>query len=70
MSALNHIHYWSKIQSEIGARWLGMVVESRARQKKLENQLKLEAKIHEFEVPDGAILPIEISCYMIMIIVV
>ncbi|KAL8505755.1 hypothetical protein ACS0TY_016827 [Phlomoides rotata] len=49
-SALNHIHFWSKIQSEIRARWLRMVVESRARQKKLENQVKLEAKIHEFEV--------------------
>lgn len=51
-SALNHIHFWSKMQSEIRARWLGMVVESRARQKRLENQLKLEAKIHEFEVFD------------------
>ncbi|KAK4420401.1 protein IQ-DOMAIN 1 [Sesamum alatum] len=49
MSALNHIHFWSKIQAEIRARWLGMVTESRTRQKKLENQLKLEAKLHELE---------------------
>ncbi|XP_042058133.1 protein IQ-DOMAIN 5-like isoform X2 [Salvia splendens] len=50
VSALNHIHFWSRIQGEIRARWLGMVVESRARQKKLDNQLKLDAKLHELEV--------------------
>ncbi|KAH6775593.1 IQ-domain 10 [Perilla frutescens var. hirtella] len=50
MSALNQIHFWSRIQTEIRARWLGMVVESRARQKKLENQLKLDAKLHDLEV--------------------
>ncbi|KAL2247486.1 UNVERIFIED_CONTAM: hypothetical protein Sindi_2600900 [Sesamum indicum] len=50
MSALNHIHFWSRIQAEIRARWLSMVTESRTRQKKLENQLKLEAKLHELEV--------------------
>ncbi|KAL0328437.1 UNVERIFIED_CONTAM: protein IQ-DOMAIN 1 [Sesamum calycinum] len=49
MSALNHIHFWSRIQAEIRARWLSMVTESRTRQKKLENQLKLEAKLHELE---------------------
>ncbi|PIM99936.1 hypothetical protein CDL12_27565 [Handroanthus impetiginosus] len=50
MSALNHIHFWSRVQAEIRARWLGMVIESRTRQKKLENQLKVEAKLHELEV--------------------
>ncbi|XP_042062534.1 protein IQ-DOMAIN 5-like [Salvia splendens] len=50
VSALNHIHFWSRIQGEIRARWLGMVVESRQRQKKLDNQLKLDAKLHELEV--------------------
>lgn len=50
MSALNHIHFWGRIQMEIRARWLGMVVESRARQKKLENQFKLDSKLHELEV--------------------
>ncbi|XP_057795934.1 protein IQ-DOMAIN 10-like [Salvia miltiorrhiza] len=50
MSALNHIHFWSRIQAEIRARWLSMVVDSRARQKKLENQLKLDAKLNELEV--------------------
>lgn len=50
MSALNHIHFWGRIQMEIRARWLGMVVESRARQKKLDNQFKLDSKLHELEV--------------------
>ncbi|CAA0808691.1 IQ-domain 10 [Striga hermonthica] len=49
-SALNHIHLWSRVQAEIKARWLGMVLDSRNRQKKLENQLKLDAKLHELEV--------------------
>lgn len=49
-SALKQIHLWSRIQAEIRARWLGMVIESRVRQKKLENQLKLDAKLHELEV--------------------
>ncbi|XP_051114518.1 protein IQ-DOMAIN 10 isoform X2 [Andrographis paniculata] len=49
-SALNQIHFWSRIQAEIKARWLGMVAESQTRQKRLENQLKLEAKLHELEV--------------------
>ncbi|GFP78640.1 protein iq-domain 1 [Phtheirospermum japonicum] len=48
-SALHHIHFWSRVQAEIKARWLGMVVDSRTRQKKLENQLKLDAKLHELE---------------------
>ncbi|KAK4484688.1 hypothetical protein RD792_007278, partial [Penstemon davidsonii] len=50
LSALKQIHFWSRIQAEIKDRWLGMVIEGRARQKKLENQLKLEAKLHDLEV--------------------
>lgn len=50
MSALHHIHSWSRIQDQIRARRLCMVQEARIRQKKLENQLKLEAKLHELEV--------------------
>lgn len=38
------------MQQEIRARRLCMVTEYRVKQKKLENQLKLEAKIHELEV--------------------
>ncbi len=49
-TALNYIHLWSRIQDEIRARRLHMVTEGRIRQKKLENQLKLEAKLHELEV--------------------
>lgn len=49
-SALNHIHFWSRTQAEIKARWMGMVTDGRLRQKKLENQLKVEAKLHELEV--------------------
>ncbi|KAM7492545.1 hypothetical protein LguiA_035466 [Lonicera macranthoides] len=47
---LNYIHSWSKIQSEIRARRLCMVMNGRIKQKKVENQLKLEAKLHELEV--------------------
>lgn len=47
---LNYIHSWSKIQSEIKARRLCMVMNGRIKQKKVENQLKLEAKLHELEV--------------------
>ncbi|GMN54420.1 hypothetical protein TIFTF001_023539 [Ficus carica] len=50
MSALHHIHSWSRIQDQIRARRLCMVTEARIKQKKLENQLKLEAKLHELEV--------------------
>ncbi|KAL3821235.1 hypothetical protein ACJIZ3_007140 [Penstemon smallii] len=50
LSALKQIHFWSRIQAEIKDRWHGMVIEGRTRQKKLENQLKLEAKLHDLEV--------------------
>lgn len=49
-NTLNYIHSWSRIQAQIRARRLSMVTEGRIRQKKLENQLKLEAKLHELEV--------------------
>ncbi|KAK7257175.1 hypothetical protein RIF29_30956 [Crotalaria pallida] len=49
-TALSYIHSWSRIQDQIRARRLCMIAEARIKQKKLENQLKLEAKIHELEV--------------------
>ncbi|XP_065879893.1 protein IQ-DOMAIN 9 isoform X2 [Euphorbia lathyris] len=49
-TTLNHLHSWSNIQSQIRARRQCMVTEDRLRQKKLENQLKLEAKIHDLEL--------------------
>lgn len=49
-TTLNYIHSWSRIQDQIKARRLCMITEARVRQKKLENQLKHEAKIHELEV--------------------
>ncbi|XP_031256772.1 uncharacterized protein LOC116114775 [Pistacia vera] len=49
-NALSYIHSWCNIQAQIRTRRLCMVVEGRLSQKKLENQLKLEAKLHELEV--------------------
>ncbi|KAK9265620.1 hypothetical protein L1049_021504 [Liquidambar formosana] len=49
-TTLNYLHSWSRIQAQIKARRLCMVTEGRIRQKKLENQLKLEAKLHDLEV--------------------
>uniref|UniRef100_A0A2N9I5G8 DUF4005 domain-containing protein n=1 Tax=Fagus sylvatica TaxID=28930 RepID=A0A2N9I5G8_FAGSY len=49
-TTLSHLHSWSNIQTQIRARRLCMVTEGRLRQKKLENQLKLEAKLHDLEV--------------------
>ncbi|KAK8642077.1 hypothetical protein V6N13_011439 [Hibiscus sabdariffa] len=48
-STLNYLHSWSNIQAQIRARRLCMVTEGRLRQKKVENQLKLEAKLHDIE---------------------
>ncbi|CAI9760164.1 unnamed protein product [Fraxinus pennsylvanica] len=47
---LNHLHSWGRIQAEIRARRVHMVMEGRLKQKKLENQLKLEARLHGLEV--------------------
>ncbi|KAI9083577.1 hypothetical protein K1719_034519 [Acacia pycnantha] len=49
-TALSYIHSWCKIQDQIRARRLCMVTEAKIKQKKLENQLKLEAKLHDLEV--------------------
>ncbi|XP_047308569.1 protein IQ-DOMAIN 9-like [Impatiens glandulifera] len=50
VNTLSHLHTWSRIQSQIRTRRFDMVTEGRIRQKKLENQLKLEAKLHHLEV--------------------
>ena len=50
VTALNYIHTWSRMQDQIKARRLYMITEARIKQKRLENQLKLEAKIHELQV--------------------
>ncbi|KAK8524514.1 hypothetical protein V6N13_015532 [Hibiscus sabdariffa] len=49
-TTLDYLHSWSDIQAQIRARRMCMVTEGRLRQKKIANQLKLEAKIHELEV--------------------
>lgn len=41
---------WSKIQAEIRARRVSMATEGRIKQRRLENQVKLEAKLHDLEV--------------------
>ncbi|XP_010519241.1 PREDICTED: protein IQ-DOMAIN 1 [Tarenaya hassleriana] len=48
--ALSVMHSWCDIQSQIRARRLYMVTEGRLQQKRLENRLKLEAKLQELEV--------------------
>ncbi|KAD6794433.1 hypothetical protein E3N88_05400 [Mikania micrantha] len=48
-SALDRIHFWSKIQLELRNRRICMIKESRLKQKKLQNQLKIESKLHELE---------------------
>ncbi|KAG2396710.1 Protein IQ-DOMAIN 1 [Vigna angularis] len=50
VTALNYIHTWSRIQEQIKARRVYMLTEARIKQKKLENQLKLAAKIHQLQV--------------------
>ncbi|ESQ51997.1 hypothetical protein EUTSA_v10017065mg [Eutrema salsugineum] len=47
---LRYLHSWSNIQSQIKARRVCMVTESRLLHKRLENQQKLEAKLHDIEV--------------------
>ncbi|XVF25695.1 hypothetical protein REPUB_Repub13aG0235900 [Reevesia pubescens] len=49
-TTLNYLHSWSNIQAQIRACRLCMVTEGRLRQKKIANQLKLEAKLHDVEV--------------------
>ncbi|KAL7129903.1 hypothetical protein ABFS83_13G099100 [Erythranthe nasuta] len=50
LTTLSHLHSWSRTQSQIRERRVHMVTEGRIRQKKLESQLKLEAKLHDLEV--------------------
>ena len=54
-TALNYLHSWSNIQAQIRARRLCMVTEGCLRQKKIANQLKLEAKLHDLEVRSTAL---------------
>ena len=49
-TTLGRLHAWTRTQVQIRARRANMVMEGQLRQKKLENQLKLEAKLHDFEV--------------------
>ncbi|XP_022734368.1 protein IQ-DOMAIN 1-like isoform X2 [Durio zibethinus] len=49
-STLSYLHSWCNVQSQIRARRICMVTEGRLKQKKMENQIKLEAKLHELEV--------------------
>lgn len=55
-TTLSYIQSWSKIQAQIRARRICMVTEGRIRQKKQDNQLKLEAKLHDLEVGDVHLL--------------
>ncbi|XP_010549376.1 PREDICTED: protein IQ-DOMAIN 1 [Tarenaya hassleriana] len=47
---LRYLHSWSQIQSQVKARRICMVTEDRLKQKNIENQQKLEAKLHDVEV--------------------
>ncbi|CAI9087330.1 OLC1v1021380C1 [Oldenlandia corymbosa var. corymbosa] len=47
---LTYLHSWSKMQAQIKDRRVCMVTEGRLRQKKIESQLKLQAKLHDLEV--------------------
>ncbi|VVA97680.1 unnamed protein product [Arabis nemorensis] len=49
-TALNVMHSWCDIQSQIRARRLYMVTQGRLHHKRLENRLKLEIKLQEVEV--------------------
>ncbi|XWS10952.1 hypothetical protein CRYUN_Cryun38cG0042600 [Craigia yunnanensis] len=49
-STLRYLHSWCNVQSQIRARRICMVTEGKLKQKKMENQMKLEAKLHELEV--------------------
>ncbi|KAJ1258093.1 hypothetical protein BS78_10G047200 [Paspalum vaginatum] len=49
-ATLSYIQSWNKLQSEIRNRRAFMVTEGRNRKKKEENQMKLEAKLHNLQV--------------------
>lgn len=50
LNTLINLQSWSKIQSQIRTRRLRMVEDGGIRRKKIENQLKLNAKLHDLEV--------------------
>ncbi|XVF04306.1 hypothetical protein REPUB_Repub05bG0071200 [Reevesia pubescens] len=49
-NTISYLHSWCNVQSQIRARRMCMVTEGRLKQKRMENQLKLEAKLHDLEV--------------------
>ncbi|KAF8732928.1 hypothetical protein HU200_015278 [Digitaria exilis] len=49
-ATLSYIQSWNKLQSELRNRRAFMVTEGRNRKKKQENQMKLEAKLHNLQV--------------------
>ncbi|XP_078169739.1 protein IQ-DOMAIN 9-like [Carex rostrata] len=48
--ALEYIQSWNRIQTEVRNRRVYMVTEARNKQKKQDNQQKLDAKLHDIEV--------------------
>ncbi|KAL5081578.1 hypothetical protein RYX36_009999 [Vicia faba] len=48
-TTLNYIHSWSRIQDQIRARRICMITAARIKQRRLESQLKIDAKINELE---------------------
>ncbi|CAK8535040.1 unnamed protein product [Lathyrus sativus] len=49
-TTLNYIHSWSRIQDQIRARRICMITAARIKQRRLESQLKIDAKINELEM--------------------
>jgi len=49
-ATLSYIQSWNKLQTEIRNRRAFMVTEGRNRKKKQENQMKLEAKLHNLQI--------------------
>jgi hypothetical protein len=49
-ATLSYIQSWNKLQSEIRNRRAFMVTEGRNRKQQQENQIKLEAKLHNLQV--------------------
>lgn len=49
-NTLRNLQTWSKIQAQIRTRRLAMVEDSGIKQKKLENQLRLDAKVCDLEI--------------------
>ncbi|KAM0047099.1 putative IQ motif, EF-hand binding protein [Helianthus debilis subsp. tardiflorus] len=49
-NTLTNLQTWTKVQAQIRTRRKHMVEDGGIRRKKLENQLKLETKLHDLEV--------------------